>query len=389
MFHEPLLAVRRPRPFFMRRRFLRSFPPVAFLAVAGLVALLVSGTLKLPFEPLVLLKGPGGSKIDFLEDARVSEVLLRHHIRVQGDDVGSLTAAERGTAGDFIFVSGQPAAEQVFKRRPDSKVYHPFVSPIVLATFRDYAETLSAKHVATPRAIPHHSGTPYYYDLHMSDFLSLGNTSWNDLTGPAHRVTNGNAVLGQSTNVCTSNGAETYLGLVSFVRHDGRVPTNEQEAIDFAKDIKPLLRGQGLPLAQPELKYFSDSGRQIAPIAVMYEHQYLAGQLDHLKRFDKMDDDRVLLYPDPQFTTEPAFIALNENAKLLGELLETNPDLRMRALELGFRVFPRSGDHSSEQLSSFLAERGVPVPSTPSDTNAKLPDNDLLNKMVKVVGDCP
>ena len=76
MFDEPLLAVRRPRPFFMRRRFLRSFPPVAFLAVGGLLALLVSKTLLLPFEPLVLLTGPGGSKIDFLEDGRVGEVLL-------------------------------------------------------------------------------------------------------------------------------------------------------------------------------------------------------------------------------------------------------------------------------------------------------------------------
>jgi hypothetical protein len=390
MFHEPLLVVRRPRPFFLRRRFLRSFLPVAFLAVGGLVALLVSGTpLVLPFEQLVLLKGLGGSKINFLEDRQVSEVLLRHHIRVQGDDVGSITAAKSGVgAGDFIFVSGQPAADQVFQERHDGKKYYPFTSPIVLATFRDYAETLNAKHIVTPRAFAQPFDKPYYYDLRMDDFLKLGNTTWDALDGPAHGVTNGNAVLAQSTNVCTSNGAETYLGLVSFVRH-GRVPSNQQEAVSFANDIKPLLRGQGLPLAYAELKYFSESGRQIAPIVVMYEHQYLARQLDHLKQFGKLDDDRVLLYPDPQFTTEPAFIALNDNAKQLGELLITNPDLRTRALELGFRVFPRTGDDASEQLPSFLAERGVPEPSAPSDTNAKLPASDLLETMIKVVGDCP
>jgi hypothetical protein len=42
MFQEPLLAVARPRPFFMRRRFLRSFLPMMLLAVAGLIVLLVS-----------------------------------------------------------------------------------------------------------------------------------------------------------------------------------------------------------------------------------------------------------------------------------------------------------------------------------------------------------
>lgn len=258
----------------------------------------------------------------------------------------------------------------------------------MLATFRDYAETLSAKHIVTPRAVSQPFDKPYYYDLDMENFLKLGNTSWDALNGPAHGGTNSNVVLAQFTNVCSSNSAATYLGLVSFVTH-GRVPHNQQEAVNFANDIKPLLRGQGLPLTDVELKYFSESGRQIAPIVVMYEHQYLASQLDHLKQFGKLDDDRVLLYPNAQLITQPAFIALNDNAKRLGELLITDPDLRMRALELGFRVFPRTGDDPGKQLPGFLAKRGVPVPSALSDTNAKLPANNLLEVMIKIVGDCP
>jgi hypothetical protein len=387
MFQEPLLAVAQPRSFFMRRRFLRSFLPVAFLAVTGLIALLVSGIpLALPFERLIVLTGQGGSNIAFLEDAQVAEVLRRHHIRAQGDNVGSRAAANGKSPGDFIFVSGQPAADQVLRERLNGKPYHPFISPIVLATFRDYAETLSANRIATPRTIRPPFDRPYYYDLHMGDFLNLGNASWDKLK--ERPLSNTDAILGQFTDLCTSNGADTYLGLVSFVKH-GRVPTNEREAIDFANDIKPLLRSQGLPFHIPEWKYFSELGRQVAPIVVMYEHQWLAGQLDHIKRFHTLYDDRVLLYPDPQFTTESAFIALNENAKQLGELLETNPDLRIRALELGFRALTRPGTDPSEPLSTFLAENGVPVPPTPVNTNAKLPDNYLLNKMVNIVGDCP
>jgi hypothetical protein len=122
MFKEPLLAVARPRPFFMRRRFLRSFLPVMFLAVTGLIALLVSGTpLGLPFERLIVLEGLGGSGMEFLEDPRVSEVLLQHHIRAQGEDVGSRAAANVKSPGDFVFVSGQPAADQVSKMHPNSK----------------------------------------------------------------------------------------------------------------------------------------------------------------------------------------------------------------------------------------------------------------------------
>lgn len=386
MFQEPFLAVARLRPFFMRRSFLRSFLPVIFLAVTGLIALLVSGTpLGLPFERLIVLEGLGGSDMEFLEDPRVSEVLLQHHIRAQGEDVGSRATANAKSAGDFVFVSGQPAADQVFKMHPNSRSYHPFVSPIVLATFRDYADTLSANKIAEPRAARIPFDGPYYYDLNMSNFLNLGNVSWDKLK--ERTVPNNNAILGQFTGLCMSNGADTYLGLVSFVKH-GRVPIDEQEAIGFANDIKPLLRSQGLPFHIPQWKYFSELGPQVAPIVVMYEHQWLAGQVDHIKRFHALYDDRVVLYPNPQFTTEPAFIALNENAKQLGDLLETNPALRMRALELGFRVLTRPGIDPGESLSTFLSKQGVPVPPTAVNTNAKLPDNYLLDKMISVVGDC-
>jgi hypothetical protein len=364
MFQEPLLAVARPQPFFMRRRFVRSFLPVMFLAVTGLIVLLVSRIpLGLPFERLIVLEGVGGSGMEFLENTRVSEVLLRHHIRAQGEDVGSRAAANAKSPGDFVFVSGQPAADQVLKIHPNSKPYHPLVSPIALATFRDYAETLSANKIAEPRAVRTPFDRPYYYDLNMSNFLNLGNISWDKLE--ERTVPNNNAILGQFTGLCASNGADTYLGLVSFVKH-GRVPINEQEAIDFANDIKPLLRSQGLPFRIPQWKYFSELGPQVAPIVVMYEHQWLAGQVDHIKRFHALYDDRVVLYPNPQFTTEPAFIALN--AKQLGDLLETNPDLRMRALELGFRVLTRPGSDPGESLSTFLSKQGVPVPPTPANT---------------------
>lgn len=223
----------------------------------------------------------------------------------------------------------------------------------------------------------------------MHRFLDLvrAQKSWDDLNLRANGFSNGNKVLAQTSDVCRSNGSATYLGLVSYLTGGG-VPTTEREAVGLATEIKPLLRGQGLSAAAPSELYFAVEGRQTAPIIVIYEHQYLAYQLRHRERVGELDGDRVLLYPSTEFQTQPQFIALDDNAYRLGNLLTTDPDLQRRALELGFRVLDPTGRSSSEQLSRFLHERRVPEPSTASDTRAVLPDVPLLEKMISVVGDC-
>jgi hypothetical protein len=390
---EPSLTVRRPVPWFLRRQFLRSFTPVASLAIAGLVALFVSANLRLPFEKLVRLEGSMGAQAHFIDDERVRELLLRHHMRVNVVRQGSLAAVTGDLNSlDFVFASGQPAAERLVERRRAAGEYYSlkrvFVSPIVLATYREYAETLRAAGIATQQVTPGFD-RPYYYNLDMAGFLDLVRTekSWNDLNGRTHGVINGNQILAQTPNVCESNSGGTYVGLVSYVVH-GRVPNDEKEAADFATKIKSLISRQGLAVIAPET-YFLPDGRQNAPIIVLYEHQYLAHQLDHRERFGKLNDDLVLLYPNTAFQAQALFIALNDDADRLGELLLTDPDLGDRALGLGLQVINPYGMNVSEQLSEHLAEQGVPEPSSNSDTRAVLPDEPLLDKIISVVGDCP
>ena len=388
---EPGLAVRpRPAPLFLRRRFLRRFAPVASLAVGGLVALLVSANLLLPFERLVTLEATMGSMHQLFSDDRVRDLLLRHHLRVNVIRQGSRDGAT-GDLGslDFVFTSGQPAADLVVqRRRAEGKYYSqhkPFVSPIVLATYRGYAETLHAAGVATPQ-VNRDVERPYYYTLDMVGFLGLVRTekSWADLNGRAHGVTNDNKVLAQTPSMCASNSGASYLGLVSYVVH-GRAPATEEEATDFAIKVKPLL-DDSLPPPAPEI-YFRPEGRPAAPIIVLHEHQYLAYQLGHREQSGELDDDHVLLYPTTAVQAQPQFVALNEDADRLGRLFITDPDLRKRALELGLRVLDPGRGTSGEQLSTLLAERGVPVPSPGSDTRAVLPDTPLLEKMISV--SCP
>ncbi|MGY6651839.1 hypothetical protein ACXIZN_06680 [Amycolatopsis sp. TRM77291] len=55
---EPQLTIRpKPSAFFLRRRFLRTFGPALVLAVSGLIVLLVSGTVVVPFQQTLVLRG--------------------------------------------------------------------------------------------------------------------------------------------------------------------------------------------------------------------------------------------------------------------------------------------------------------------------------------------
>lgn len=389
---EPLFRV--PRPWFLRRRFLRAFTPVGALAVVGLATLLVSGNLLLPFERLVTLEGAMGSKADFFDDAQVNEILLRHHLRMHLTRIGSRDATTiKLDDYDVVFPSGKPTVELIIKQRRAAGEYNirypPFVTPIVLATYREFAETLRRNGVATPQ--PTQGVDPLYYTLDFAKFLDLvrQRKTWDQLGIGAFGISNGNEVLAQTSNVCASNSGASYLAMVAFTIL-GRVATTEQEAMDIAAEIKPLLVAQGLPRSAPMEDYLVPEGRTIAPIVVAYEHQFLTHQLQFTERSGRPDHDRVLLYPSTGLQTEPELIALDDNGDRLGRLLTTDPQLRRRALELGLRVLDSTGVNSSEQLSKFLTEQGVPVPTTPADaTKAVLPDVPLLEKMISVVGDCP
>ncbi|GLZ41837.1 hypothetical protein Acsp05_54610 [Actinokineospora sp. NBRC 105648] len=392
---EPSLrVVRGPRPFYLRRRFLRPFAPAALVAVAGLLALTTSANLLLPLQPLTVINGSVGSKADYFEDDQVRDLLLRHHIRVNITRQGSREGAGSDLDTlDFVFPSGQPAARLVVEKRiaegKRQTVHRPFVSPVVLATYREYADTLVANNLAT--AQPTAGGEPpYYYNVSMAPFLERmrAGETWNDLRLGDRGLSNDNVALVNTTDVCVSNGAATYLSLVAYLHRHG-VPKDLADATDLGNEIKPLLRAQGQPIVSPEL-YFVDEGRRNAPIIVIYEHQYLAHQLRHRARQGQLDRDRVLLYPDVALPSEPQFIGLTESGTRLGKLLTTDPDLRRRAMELGFRVFDPTGETASPQLSRFLAESRVPEPARGGiETKVLLPDLPLLEKMIEVVGDCP
>ncbi|WAP59587.1 hypothetical protein [Streptomyces sp. S465] len=395
---EPRLEIRGPsRRLALRGRALRALVTALAFPVAGLLALTAGGHLLLPFEGVTTLEGKIASKAEFFEDEEVQRILVKHGIRVHITRMGSRDIATTSFDGyDFAFPSGQPAAEMIKNDRRDgyAKARSPFVSPIVLATYREYAETLRDNGLATPRqGTGGQRNNPLYYTLDMGKFIDVSarGKTWDEIgIGRRHRTTNGNRILAQTSNICEANHAGTYLGLVAFVENGNAVPTNDAAADRVAGLIKPTLVSQGLPSEEMFKTYEVPEGKGVAPIVVVYEHQYFAYQIRQRQQTGKPDAERVLLYPSTQFLTEPEYIALTPEGDRLGELLATDEQLQRRAMELGFRVLDSSSKATSTALYRFLADQGIPAPaSAANDTKATLPSLPLLERMITSVGDCP
>lgn len=390
---EPRLAVTRPPRVRPRRRVLALALPVP---IVGLILLMATGNLLLPLRQVVTIEAKMASKRDFFQDPEVERLLMKHGFRVHITSMGSREIANQDFEGyDVVFPSGQPAADLISRERAESNrpvlLYRPFVSPIVLATYRSYAEALVDADVA--EAQPNPGGRPMYYTLEMTPFVKLTEEGrrWSDIDIRGHGVENSNKILAQTSDICESNSAGTYLGLVAFVDNDNDAPDDEKEAARVAQEIKPLLVEQGLPSSERAETYLSPDGQSIAPISVIYEHQFLAHQIRHRAEKGAPDDERVLLYPSTRFVTEPQLVALTGDGARLGELVSEDPELQHRAMELGFRARNgNSGGTTGDELAEFLTRRHIPVPTTSSnDTRAVLPPLPLLEQMIKTVGDCP
>jgi hypothetical protein len=363
------------------------------LVAAGLLLLSFSGNVLLPFEPTITVRGVMASKGDFFDDVEVQRLLLKHHIRVDVTRRGSREILRENLDDyDFAFPSGQPVASLIENERAarnaHSKTTELFTSPMVLATYREYAETLTSKGIAIRQGA---GDTSLYYTLETKKFLETveAGKTWNDLGTAEFGVTNGNRVLAKNPGVCRANSAGTYLSLVAFVHGDGKIPQSEAEAAQLAERIRPLIEAQGMPESDLFPSYLTLEGKGAGPIVVVYEHQYLAYQIGYQARTGQPDRERVLLYPRQESQTDPKFIATNAAGDRLADVLTTDVELRQRAMELGFRILDDSGRWGSEQLFQFLQQHHVPPPPRPTEvTTVQVPKLPLLEKMIIAVGEC-
>lgn len=363
-----------------RRRFLLWFVPPLAVFVCGLVALLVSGHVTGPFRSVTVVRALFASKRDFFQDEQVKRILMARGYQVHVTPIGSRDLADKPDLDSyhFVFPSGHVANEHVKSRRAGKHVvpYRPFFTPVVLATFREYAEALRTAKVATP----HGEGEkPLYYTLDMAAFKKLADdqTRWNQLG-----LANGNRVIVQSPDPCKAYSGATLVGF--FATAFGDEPPQTVEAAEkLALDVKPYVDAQGQAGEDMAPKYFVPEGRTHAVIAVIYEHQYIAYQL----RQKSVDTERVLLYPNKQHQSTPELISFTPEGDRIGELMMNDPELRQRAVELGFHSLGWNGETGAD-FGSHISGRGLPEPPAGEEGRVQLPKAELFERMLDIVGDC-
>lgn len=386
MAEEPTFTILDPpRSVFQRKRFLLPFGTSAILALAGAIALVASGAIAMP--RITVVEALMSSKADFFSDEQVKRILMANHIQVHvTNSGGSLEIAQGGRQNsreyDFVMPSGQMVGRAVRDSQGGTPFY-PFTSPLVLGTFREYAKALTKAEVDGKRVAEPQSGSAndtQYFTIDMTNFIALANPphpkTWND-----YGVDNTNQMIAQSPDPCRSYSGAAYVGLVAFAANNGQPPTSEKVTAVSAK-IRPLLRVEGQHESEMGRKFFSAEGRTYAPVAVIYEHQYLAHQIKTQEQTGRLDQERVLLYPKAHHNTEPWLIAFSKEGEQVGRLLNEDPGLHRRALELGFR--PSTGTPSLDEL---LDDRSIPRPLI-GDTEAFMPQPPDLAKMIHEVFGC-
>jgi hypothetical protein len=394
---EPVLTVSRP-PRFWGSPFGWAFvAAMCFVVLGGLLVAL--DEFRQPADPVVIVKGIMASKEDFFEDGTVKDLLRERGFEVEITSRGSREIAieviHQGVEQyDFAFPSGQPAADMIKNHRHQRGQYQRttslFSSPIVLATYREYADILVSEGIATAQS----TVDPLYFTLDVAKFVQAGEQGkkWDDIAPDLRDnrpIKNGNRVLATVSGVCRSNSAATYLGLVAFVKNQERPPQNEDEVAVLAQQAGPLIAATGMPEDDVFDSYVTPEGKSEGPVVVIYEHQFLAYQIAHQERTEEPDNERVLLYPSQEFQTDPWFISLRPGpADQLAELLATDPELRERMMQLGYRVFDATETVGSNQLFDYVGAHNLPVPTRDNVTRAFLPELDLLESLIRKVGGC-
>ncbi|MDP9795526.1 hypothetical protein J2S43_004038 [Catenuloplanes nepalensis] len=382
---EPLLTIRREVVGMPGRP---PFPWAAIvtggLALLGVIVLAVSGNVTLPFDRVVTVEVLAASKSEYFNDPVVQRVLLRHGLRPHVTSRGSWEIAEQDLDGyDLVFVSGAGPATHILDvlsaQGRLTTTYKPFTAPLVLAGFREHAEALRTAGVAT--------GGPLYYTLDMTSFFDLvaERRRWSDLG-----LRSENRVGVFTPRICRANSAATFMALAAFVRHGMDVPRTEAEATKLAEQVTPLVNAVGEGSEDLLVHYKRPEGRD-TPIIAIYEDQFLSYQLEHREQLGAVDAERVLFYPSVSVPTEPTLIPLRRPlGERVGELLRTDPDLRRRATELGYRLTSRDSALTPDPLPDHLRDRGIPEPPVAEEGGTTLlsPRQNLLEQMIGMTGGC-
>lgn len=273
----------------------------------------------------------------FFKDARVQKILADHQFKLDLARMGSREMAAQvqaaPTGPQFLLPAGVLAAQMIVDaaKRVNRPVatYSPFYSPLVIASWQPIAQILVSNGAATAAG-----DRVYDLDLARITDLMLQKKRWKDLEGhAAYDVSR--SILIATTDPRTSNSGALYLALTSHALNGNEVVTDRETARRLAGQIAELFKRQGYQenYVNTMFEDYLSIGMGKVPLVFLYEYQIVS----HAMTKKSIPADAVLLYPKPTLFSKEILVAFNDQAKALGELLSSDPELRKIAVEYGFR----------------------------------------------------
>jgi hypothetical protein len=320
---------------------------------------------------IVPLRGLIGSeKEEFFRDPRVVTVLRKNGFSVQVQKAGSRQIATLPNLRefDFAFPAGIPAAEKIKREQQINRSHPVFFTPMAVASWKLIAGILEANGMVQRR-----DGVYYIIDMSRLLNLTLQEKRWSDLPNNEGYAVN-KSILITTTDVRNSNSAAMYLALASYLLNRHNIITTEAQVEPLIDRLGSLFLRQGY-LESSSATPFNDylvMGPGKAPLVMIYESQFL---YEAARPNSGLNDEMVLLYPEPTLFTKHILVPFNDNADKLGELLEQDPELQELAIEHGFR------NSDSKGFRSFVNSHQLAVPE-PLVHVIDAPTYEILERMI-------
>jgi hypothetical protein len=314
----------------------------------------------------------GSEKADFYRDPRVQALLLRHGIKLSIDTAGSREIAQRTDLKNYDFghPAGSPAALMLQKAVGAKTVYPTFYTPMVVGSWRKLVPMLEANGL-----VKEQNGTFYLIDMPRLLQLIAAGKRWHDLKGNDSYDTN-KSILVASTDVRKSNSAAMYLALASYILNDGNVVQSQTEIDKVLPVVSSLFLRQGFQESSSAGPFddYVGMGMGKAPLVMIYEAQLL----EYQSKLPAPNPDMVMLYPEPTVFAKHVLVPFDAKGEQLGQLFDSDPELKKLAAEYGFRT----SDNSAFRL--FLQQHKLSAPDTLVDV-IDPPSYENLERMITAI----
>ncbi|MFD7626077.1 hypothetical protein ACFV7Q_08510 [Streptomyces sp. NPDC059851] len=276
----------------------------------------------------------GSEKAEFFRDPDVVKALKAKGYTVKTETSGSW-AMDRLPLKKYDFAfpsSSEPAPEiEAAAGIKGAQTTRPFFSPLVVIARSNAAKVLADNGLA--KMTGRNSGT-----LLMGPYLKAAgeDRTWQQLPGSAAHPELTGAVFIKTTDPASSSSGALFLAATSNVANDNKVVADDAAIGRTAPLMRKLVSVQGAleqSTDDPFRSFISGSGE---PLILAYEAQVAA-----LVQQKQAPADMVVLYPDTTVNSPHTFVPISEDARGLGTLLATDPELRKLAVRHGFR--PQDG----------------------------------------------